>query len=139
MTISSGMYPCLFRSFRLSLWAARLFLCDCAKTSRTSPSSSTARHKYVRLPPTRTKTSSRCQIPEGRTLRDLNLAEIARPNSKIQRRNRRLHPPGATLKKQRRLLLACKLERAVLAGYAATGCAWGNTVPSAPKTCTFDS
>jgi hypothetical protein len=33
------MQPCFFNSFRINLRAARLFLRDCARTSRTSPSS----------------------------------------------------------------------------------------------------
>src|SRR5438067_13895286 len=47
-------------SFRINRSAARLFRRDCTKQSSTSPSASTARHRYILLPPMETNISSRC-------------------------------------------------------------------------------
>src|SRR3954452_19951208 len=52
--------PCFFRSLRISFWAARLSRLAWTSTSSTSPSASTARHRYICLPPMRTNTSSKC-------------------------------------------------------------------------------
>ena len=45
MTSLSGTKPYFFRSLRINLSAARLFLLVWTSTSRTSPSASTARHQ----------------------------------------------------------------------------------------------
>ena len=82
VTISSRMHLCFFKSFRISLNAASLFWLGWARTLITSTSSSTARHRYIRLPPIRTNTSSRCQVPNGWVGRDHALAAIIAPNFK---------------------------------------------------------
>jgi hypothetical protein len=46
----SGTKPYFFKSLRMSFSAARLFLFACTSTSRTSPSASTARHRYAMRP-----------------------------------------------------------------------------------------
>src|SRR5215210_7886715 len=54
--------PCRFRSLRMSLRAAFVSRLAWTSTSRTSPSASTARQRYIFLPPMRTAISSRCHM-----------------------------------------------------------------------------
>jgi hypothetical protein len=65
VVIVSGWRPVFLSSLRSSFIAAPLLRRFCSSTSSTSPSSSTARHSHMRLPPTFTTISSRCQRPVG--------------------------------------------------------------------------
>ena len=56
-----GIRPWAFSSVRKNRTAARRFRRDCTRMSRSSPSSSTARHRYCWRPWIVTNTSSRCQ------------------------------------------------------------------------------
>src|SRR4051812_25305039 len=54
--------PCRFSSLRMSLPTAFMSCLAWTSTSRTSPSASTARQRYIRLPPIWTAISSRCPM-----------------------------------------------------------------------------
>ena len=47
MTIDEGTYPCFLNSFCINLSAAVLLRLDWTRQSRTSPSASTARQRYL--------------------------------------------------------------------------------------------
>ena len=64
-----GIRPWVFSSVRKNRTAARRFRCDGTRMSRTSPSSSTARHRYCWRPWIVTNTSSRCQVSPSRPRR----------------------------------------------------------------------
>jgi len=66
VTTASGENPCDVSSLRISFKAACFLRCDCTRTSRTSASKSTARHRQTLLPLTETKTSARCQRTSAR-------------------------------------------------------------------------
>lgn len=78
--IASGRTSVLFSMRRKNLTAAALLRRFCTRTSRTSPSSSTARHMYMRMPAIFTTISSRCQrgVGDGRVRR--RLRAITGPN-----------------------------------------------------------
>ncbi len=61
----SGRTPVFFRSFRNKRIAALVLRRFWTRTSRTSPSSSTARQSHIRFPEIFTTISSRCQRPVG--------------------------------------------------------------------------
>ena len=67
-TTGSRIRPWVFSSFRRNRTTARRFWCDCTRMSRTSPSSSTARHIYCWRPWILTNTSSRCRFGEQVTV-----------------------------------------------------------------------
>jgi len=85
VTTTLGAKPCFLSSLRVSFLAAALFCLRCTRTSRTSPSSSTARHRYIRLPPMRTTISSRCHRELGRGRRRRSRRANAGPNFSTQR------------------------------------------------------
>ena len=66
--------------------AAALFRRLWIRTSSTSPSSSTARHRYIRLPLIRTTISSRCQRELGLHRSCRKFRAITGPNLPTQRR-----------------------------------------------------
>ncbi len=66
VTTAFGRKPCFFNNRRRSFEAARLFLRDWTSTSSTSPSLSTARQRYTRLPLIDANTSSRCHRASAR-------------------------------------------------------------------------
>src|SRR5438552_3818235 len=57
VTNFAGTMRYLRMSFRINRSAARLFRRDCTRQSSTSPSASTARHRYILLPPMETNIS----------------------------------------------------------------------------------
>src|SRR6516162_8113260 len=61
-----GTKPCFLSSLRSKRSADRLSRLRWTSMSRTSPSSSTARHRYIRSPAMRTTISSKCQRSLGR-------------------------------------------------------------------------
>ena len=67
-----GSRPWRFNSFRKNRVAARRLRRDCTRMSRTSPSSSTARHRYCCCPWIFTKSSSRYQVSPWRPRRRRN-------------------------------------------------------------------
>src|SRR5438128_11208726 len=68
-------------SLRISRSAACLFRRDCTRQSSTSPSASTARHRYILLPPMETNISSRCQVADGLGRIALRRRAIIGPNT----------------------------------------------------------
>ena len=81
-----GAKPCVFRSFRISFNAAALLRFDWIKKSKTSPSLSTARHRYIRLPRIETNISSRCHRSLGLGLHLRIRWAYRRPNFRTHRR-----------------------------------------------------
>jgi hypothetical protein len=73
-------------NFRSSFSAACLFRRFWTSTSSTSPSSSTARHRYIRRPRIRTTISSKRHRPVGDDRRRRRLAAINGPNFITQQR-----------------------------------------------------
>ena len=73
-------------SLRISRSTARLSRRRWTSMSRTSPSWSTARHRYIRSPAIRTTISSRCQRSLGRGRRPHSRRAITGPNFSTQRR-----------------------------------------------------
>src|SRR5437868_4716330 len=77
MTRWLGAKPCFFRSLRISFLAARLSVRDWTRQSRTSPSASIARHRYIHFPLIETNILSRCHCPCGRGRRERRCRAIA--------------------------------------------------------------
>ena len=80
VTSRRGDRPCPCNTLRKNRAAARRSRRDCTKMSRTSPSWSTARHRYWRRPWNVTKTSSRYQVSPSRPRRRRNFRASSRPN-----------------------------------------------------------
>ena len=72
VTSTSGAKPCFLSSLRISFTAAALSRPRCTSKSRTSPSSSTARHSQNRRPAIITAISSICHCDVGRGRRRCN-------------------------------------------------------------------
>jgi hypothetical protein len=66
VTSNFGTKPCFLSSLRINRSAARVSRRRWTSMSRTSPSSSTARHRSSRSPAMRTTISSKCQRSLGR-------------------------------------------------------------------------
>lgn len=81
-----GAKPCFFSSLRINFEAAALSLRRWTSTSNTSPSSSTARHKYMSRPLTLITISPKCQRGLGFGRRRRKLPAMAGPNFTTQRR-----------------------------------------------------
>ena len=80
-----GGEPCFLSSLQMSLHAAALFRRRWIRTSSTSPSSSTARHRYICRPLIRTTISSKCQRELGFARSCRRFRAIAGPNLPTQR------------------------------------------------------
>ena len=81
-TTGSRIRLWVFSSFRRNRTTARRFWCDCTRMSRTSPSSSPARHIYCWRPWILTNTSSRCRSGEQVTVpvpRDGSIIDLRWP------------------------------------------------------------
>jgi hypothetical protein len=73
VTTALGQKPCDLSNFRIIIMAARLIRRDCSRTSRTSSSQSTARHRYIPLPLIEMKTLFRCLCTSARVCVFLNV------------------------------------------------------------------
>ena len=86
VTIVDCAKPCFFSRLRISFSAAAFFRLDRTRVSRTSPSLSTAGHRYIRFPRTEMNISSRCHRQSGLGRRRRILRADAGPNFNTQRR-----------------------------------------------------
>jgi hypothetical protein len=82
LTSNFGTKRCFLSSLRISRSAARVSRRRWTRMSRTSPSWSTARQRYIRLPAIRTTISSRCQrcSAEGDALAAAERTELQHPS-----------------------------------------------------------
>jgi len=93
VTSNFGTNPCFLRSLRISRNAARLSRRLWTSMSRTSPSWSTARQRYIRLPAIRTTISSRCHPISARDFRAVAIDPVFPVPSEFSTMSSR--PPAA--------------------------------------------